>query len=73
MRAVQVPAKPHPGAAPQLNCELCGHLIAKGKALALLKDRRVTCLRCLDRHDLYNSLDCIGNRAAVACLLDIWP
>jgi hypothetical protein len=40
----------------------------------LLKDRRVVCGRCMDRHHLWGNdqLDGICSRAAVACLLGLW-
>jgi hypothetical protein len=40
----------------------------------LLCDGRVVCGRCMDRCGLWGtgSLDTMGSRAAIACLLGLW-
>jgi hypothetical protein len=42
----------------------------------LLKDGRVVvCARCMDRRHFWGNdqLDKFGSRAAIACLLGVWP
>ena len=73
-RAVNEPVEPHsPREAPQFDCSLCGRTIGRKRAVGLLKDRRVVCVGCVDRGNLYDDVTCIGSRAAIASELEIWP
>lgn len=73
-RAVNEPAKPRsPREAPQFTCSICNRLIGRRRTVGLLTDGRVACLSCIDRGDLYDQMDCMGTRAAVAHKLGIWP
>lgn len=60
-------------AAPELDCDICQRGIAKRRIHFKLRDNRVVCSRCFNRHELHGELDCYGTRAAMAILLGVWP
>ncbi|HEY6706076.1 MAG TPA: hypothetical protein VJB61_00580 [Actinomycetota bacterium] len=75
-RAVNEPARPHPGAAPPLDCAVCGRRIGKTRTHFLLNDQRVICERCRMRPDprVYDDqVAAMGTRAGIAHVLGLWP
>jgi hypothetical protein len=71
MRAVNLPNRAHPGAAPTFHCAECGRHIGKTRTHVLLDDDRVICTRCyLATHPPGVRL---CSRAAAASLLGLWP
>lgn len=60
--------------APPFDCALCARRIGKTASHYLLSGQSVICVRCLDRHDLYDEKSPgAGTRAGIARLLGVWP
>jgi hypothetical protein len=74
-RAVNEPRRPHPAAAPPIDCGVCGRRIGKHATHFLLDDRRVVCGRCYRAggEPLWEQLDSMGTRAGVAHVVGLWP
>jgi hypothetical protein len=72
-RAVNEPARPHPGAAPAFDCADCGRHIGKRATRYLVPVQRVLCGRCADRRGLWDDLTAMGSRAGIAARLGLWP
>jgi hypothetical protein len=71
-RAVNEPARPHPGAAPPFDCAECSRRIGKTRTHWLLRDSRsVVCVRCYLRN--HDDAECSGTRAGIAARLGLWP
>jgi hypothetical protein len=70
-RVVNLPDRPHPGAAPAFHCADCGRHIGKTR-MHVLVGTDVICMRCWERRH-YDERSRMCSRAAAAQLLGIWP
>jgi hypothetical protein len=72
---VNEPSRLHPGAAPPLDCGVCGRRIGKTTTHVLLHDRRVICVRCRmhpDPRAYDGKVAAMGTRAGIAARLGLW-
>jgi hypothetical protein len=70
LRAVNLPDRTHPRAAPVFHCAGCGRHIGKTRAHVLIGSD-VICMRCWERRG-YDKAGRMCSRAAAASLLGIW-
>lgn len=61
-------------AAPPFDCAMCNKRIGKERTHWQIKNRPgLICAACLDKHDLYNDIECSGTRAGMAAVRGLWP
>lgn len=49
-----------------MDCESCGRRIGVAKTHYLMLDKRVLCIRCVERGDLYDDIKVMATRAYLA-------